>query len=130
MIVLGDLKGIRRNGKTKTKAFKRKINNGFPYHRLSQYIEYKAKWYGIKVIKISERNTSNLCHKCGHKGLRVGSLFKCPKCGYQCHADYNGTMNTLRRAMGYMSIAGTPLTEPELGIMKGLSLEEPRISQL
>ncbi len=87
MIVLGDLKGIRRNGKGK--VFKRKINNGFPYHKLSQYMEYKARWLGIKVLKISERDTSKTCHKCGHRGLRVGSLFKCPKCGYQCHADYN-----------------------------------------
>ncbi|MBO3833425.1 MAG: IS200/IS605 family accessory protein TnpB-related protein, partial [Candidatus Brockarchaeota archaeon] len=63
MIVLGNLKGIRWNGRGK--RFNRKLNNGFPYHRLSFYIEYKAKWHGIKVIKISEKNTSKLCHKCG-----------------------------------------------------------------
>lgn len=32
MIVLGDLKGIRRNGEGR--KFNRKLNNGFPYHRL------------------------------------------------------------------------------------------------
>jgi IS605 OrfB family transposase len=89
MIVLGKLKGIRSNGKGR--RFNIKLNNGFPYHRLSQFIEYKAKWLGIKVVKVSERNTSRTCHRCGHMGLRAGSL-KCPKCGYTCNADHNGAM--------------------------------------
>jgi len=110
MIVLGKLRGIRRN--SKGRRFNRKLNNGFPYHRLSHFIEYKAKWLGLKVIKVSERNTSRTCHRCGHMGLRVGSLFKCPKCGYTCNADYNGAMNMLKRAMGYMPMAGAALTQP------------------
>jgi putative transposase len=104
IIVLGNLRGIRKKGKGR--RFNRKLNNGFPYYRLSYFIEYKAKWLGIKVIKVGERNTSKTCHKCGHRGLRVGSLFKCPHCGYVCNADYNGAMNILKRAMGYMPIAG------------------------
>ncbi|MCS7124521.1 MAG: transposase [Candidatus Bathyarchaeota archaeon] len=111
MIVLGNLKGIRQNGKGK--IFNRKLNNGFPYHKLSRFIEYKAKWLGIKVIKISERDTSKTCHKCGNKGLRVGSFFKCLNCGHQCNADYNGAMNILKRAMGYMPMAGAELTQPK-----------------
>ena len=59
MIVLGNLKGIRRNGKGR--RFNRKLNNGFPYYKLSQFIEYEAKRLGIKVLKISERNTSKTC---------------------------------------------------------------------
>jgi putative transposase len=84
MIVLGNLKDMRK--KDKGRKFNRKLNNGFPYHRLSKFIEYKARWLGIKVVKVSEKNTSKTCHRCGHMGLRVGSLFKCPKCGYcvQC----------------------------------------------
>jgi len=110
MIVLGNLKGIRKNGKVK--RFNRKLNNGFPYYKLSQFIEYKAKWLGIKVIKVSERNTSKLCHKCGHIGIRVGGFFKCPSCGYSSNADYNGAMNIMKRAVGYMPMAGAILTQP------------------
>jgi len=64
--------------------------------------------YSIKKRKflILERNTSKTCHRCGHVGLRVRSLFKCPKCSYSCNADYNGAMNILKRAMGYMPMAG------------------------
>jgi len=86
IIVLGKLKGIRRTGKGK--RFNRRLNNGFPYYKLSQFIEYKARWLGTKVIKVSERNTSKKCHKCGREGLRVGSLFKCLNCGYTFNADY------------------------------------------
>ncbi|MEM2180083.1 MAG: zinc ribbon domain-containing protein, partial [Nitrososphaeria archaeon] len=92
----------RRNGGSR--AFKRRLNNGFPYHRLSQFIEYKAKWHEIKVLKIS--------HKCGHRGIRVGSLFKCPNCGYQCNTDYNGAMNILKRGMDYMLMPGAALAQP------------------
>jgi IS605 OrfB family transposase len=110
MIVLGKLKGIRKNGKGR--KFNRKLNNGFPYYRLSQFIEYKAKWVGIKVVKVSEKNTSKACHKCGSIGLRVGSIFKCPKCGYSCNADYNGAVNILKRGYGYMPYPGAGLTQP------------------
>jgi putative transposase len=113
MIVLGSLKGIRGNGKGR--RFNRKLNNGFPYYRLSRFIEYKARWLGIKVVKISERNTSKICHKCGRGGLRVGSSFKCPNCVYLCHADYNGSMNILKRAMGLVSIAGVAFDTARTG---------------
>jgi len=59
MIVLGKLKGIRKNGKGR--KFNRKLNNGFPYYRLSQFIEYKAKWVGIKVVE-GKREETHLKH--------------------------------------------------------------------
>jgi putative transposase len=110
MIVFGELKGIRSN--RKGRRFNRRLNSGFPYYMLSKFIEYKAKWQGIKVIKISEKNTSKICHKCEDWGLRVGSLFKCENCSCQFNADYNGAMNIMKRAMGYMPIAGAALTQP------------------
>jgi len=85
MIVLGNLRGIRQDGKGR--RFDRKLNNGFPYCRLSQFIEYKAKWLGIKIVKVSEKSTSKTCHRCGKEGIRVGSSFKCPHCGYSCNVD-------------------------------------------
>ncbi|MBC7112856.1 MAG: transposase [Candidatus Methanomethyliales bacterium] len=82
------------------------------------------------VVKISEKNTSKICHKCGFKGLRVGSLFKCFNCGYSCNADYNGAMNILKRAMGYMPVAGAALPQPKTRYDEALRVEEPRISRL
>lgn len=126
MIVLGNLKGIRRNGKGR--RFNRKLN-GFAYYKLNQFIEYKAKWFGIRVVKVSERNTSKVCHRCGHRGLRVGSLFKCLNCGYSCNADFNGAMNILKRGLGYMPNLGASLTVPLTWYDEASEAEEPRIPQ-
>ncbi|MBO3832902.1 MAG: transposase [Candidatus Brockarchaeota archaeon] len=73
---------------------------------------YKARWLGIKVMKVNERNTSRLCHRCGMKGIREGSLFECPHCNYACNADYNGAMNIMKRAMRYTRVTGAGLTQP------------------
>lgn len=115
VIVLGDLKGIRKQ--SKGRKFNRKLNS-FPYYRLSKFIEYKALWEGITVIKVNEANTSKLCSRCGSQGLRHNGKFVCPKCGIELNADYNGATNILKRVLGYISRAGAALTQPELGRMK------------
>ncbi|MBO3798901.1 MAG: transposase [Candidatus Brockarchaeota archaeon] len=58
----------------------------------------EAGWLGIKVVQVSENNTSKLCHRCGNRGIRKGGLFKCPHCNYTGNADYNGAMNIMKRA--------------------------------
>jgi len=118
IIVLGKLKGIRKNGNGKGRRFKRKLNS-FPYYKLSKYIEYKARWQGIPVLKVNEAYTSQLCSRCGQKGLRVRGLFTCPHCGLNLNADYNGARNILKRALGKLhaeplSSVGAGLTQPEL----------------
>ena len=111
VIVLGDLKGIRKQDKGR--KFNRKLNS-FPYYRLSKFIEYKALWEGIVVIKINEANTSKLCSRCGSQGLRHNGKFVCPKCKVELNADYNGALNILKRTLGYISRVGAALTQPEL----------------
>jgi putative transposase len=115
VIVLGDLKNIRKQDKGR--KFNRKLNS-FPYYHLSKFIEYKAAWEGIMVIKVNEANTSKLCSRCGSQGLRHNGKFVCPNCGVELNADYNGAMNILKRVLGYISRAGAALTQPELGRMK------------
>ncbi|MDK2876430.1 MAG: putative transposase [Archaeoglobaceae archaeon] len=106
LIVLGDLKGIRKQDKGR--KFNRKLN-AFPYYRLSKFIEYKASWEGIAVIKIKENGTSKHCSRYGSQGLRRGGRFVCSECGLELNADYNGALNILKRALGYMSGAGAAL---------------------
>jgi len=111
VIVLGDLKGIRNN--SKGKKFNRIVSN-MPYLKLTQFIEYKANWNGIKVIKISERGTSHTCSMCGSKGIRpYQGLFKCNKCGYQVNADYNASKNILKSSLDYMSKEGVDVNQPK-----------------
>ena len=130
VIVLGDLKGIRKHNKGR--KLNRKLN-AFPYYRLVRLIEYKAAWEGITVIKVNEANTSRRCSSCGAQGLRTKGKFVCTN--DQCHikelnADYNGALNILKRAFGYISKVGAALTPPELGRMTQFFADKPRISRL
>jgi putative transposase len=80
-IILEDLKHIHNsvnrrvlgmntiNGKIQkisrhSKALKRRLNS-WSFQRLQGFIEYKALWYGVKVIKANPRNTSKVCAVCG-----------------------------------------------------------------
>jgi len=117
-IVLGNLKDIQKNGKKKKnnknykgRAFNRRLNS-MPFAKLSNYIEYKANLEGIRVIKVSERNTSKTCSRCGQIGKRNKGLFKC-KCGYDDNADRNGAINIARRGLGEMSSSGAFVIMPK-----------------
>jgi len=110
-IVLGDLKGIRRN--RKGKRLNRILSN-WAYYKLTKYIEYKANWLGIKVMKIKENGTSKTCPKCGSEGRRpYQGLFKCVNCGYQANADFVGAQNILKRFEEYISSNGVVVNQPE-----------------
>jgi putative transposase len=122
-IVLGDLKGIRKSAKGKGKRFNRIVAN-MPYHKLTQYIQYKAEWKGIQVKQISERNTSKTCHKCGQKGNRkTQGLFVCD-CGLQYNADLNGALNIAKRFEDYTFSNGV-VSEPTQN--QSQTLETPQL---
>jgi IS605 OrfB family transposase len=50
----------------------KKIKTGFQHSKMIHQITYKAALAGIKVLRISERWTSQICRKCNHKGIRNG----------------------------------------------------------
>ena len=107
IIVVGKLKGIRQRIKAGRRV--RRLINNFPYHRLVQYIKYKAEWIGIKVIEVSEAYTSQTCHNCHVRdkaARKTQRMFECKNCGSQCNADYNGSMNIMQRALGILSKVG------------------------
>jgi putative transposase len=116
IIVLGDLKGIRKN--VKGKRFNRIISN-MPFNKLCQMIEYKAEWAGLPVIKIKENNTSKICSRCSETGKRLSQgHFKCNNCNRKSYnADYNSALNILKRALSYKDIAGA-VSEPALNCGK------------
>jgi putative transposase len=109
-IVLGDLKGIRLQRRY-SRGFMRKLNS-FPFHKLFQFIRYKAQWLGIRVIEVSEAWTSQTCHNCRSKGLRVGGKFKCFVCAHEYDADYNGAYNIMNRGIGQVLSQGLILAQP------------------
>jgi IS605 OrfB family transposase len=101
-IVIEDLSNIRNASLKKGKFLRSKINR-WPYALFSFFVTYKAAAYGITVEKVSPKNTSRMCSKCGHidKSNRDVFTFKCISCGYTADADYNASKNIAAR---YISI--------------------------
>ena len=112
IIAIGNLNGVRNNNKGR--KVNRKVNS-MPFYRLKEYIKYKALERGITVIEVPEFNTSKQCSRCGSMNTKRPSqgVFICLDCGYQINADVNGAKNILKRAMGYMLMAGAVVTQPE-----------------
>jgi len=69
------------------------------FHRLYEYVTYKAESEGLVVRQINPAYTSQRCSKCGftHEDNRPHNNgqdeFGCLKCGYDVHADYNAAKN-------------------------------------
>ncbi|XGI84739.1 RNA-guided endonuclease InsQ/TnpB family protein (plasmid) [Halorutilales archaeon Cl-col2-1] len=103
VIAFEDLTDIRKRAQGAT------WHHRWRFNRLYEYVEYKAKAYGIDVEEL-ERSpqaktvpayyTSQLCSSCGftHEDNRpTQEQFECQKCGYENHADYNAAKNVAVR---------------------------------
>jgi transposase len=100
LIVLGDLKHLRKKKQNTTgRKFNRKLA-GFQYYKLAHYIKYKGALAGIKVIEVSEAWTFQYCKTCCQKGTRkIQGLFQCQTCG-EDNADRNAAFNIAKRGLG------------------------------
>lgn len=111
-VVIGDLNGIRKNkrrkktknketGKNQKKRTLRKQQaqglNNWNYYTFTSFLEYKCKQKGIQLFKVSERNTSRKCPRCGlvKKSNRKSRGWYACKCGYRDNADITGCKNIL-----------------------------------
>lgn len=66
-------------------------------------LEYKAKWYGRKVVAVDRwYSSSKSCNKCGHvlDELRLDQReWTCPRCGAAHDRDVNAAKNLLVKGM-------------------------------
>jgi putative transposase len=99
-IALEDLTGIRErtNGLPRSKTERRRSNN-WAFFQLRTFLEYKAIKFGVKLVLVDLRYTSQTCHHCLHihpergESYRSGKLFRCGHCGWRGNADLNGAKN-------------------------------------
>lgn len=89
-IVMEDLKGIRKIHRGRRMNYW--ISN-WSFFQLQSFIEYKANFRGIEVVRVRPNYTSQLCSKCGELGSRSGSSFVCFHCGYFLNSDLNASQN-------------------------------------
>jgi putative transposase len=103
VIAFEDLTDIRKRAQGAT------WHHRWRFNRLYEYVEYKAKAYGIDVEELEwspqartvpAYDTSQRCSSCGftHEDNRpTQEHFECQKCGYENHADYNAAKNVAVR---------------------------------
>lgn len=73
----------------------------WPHAEIQHRIENTAKRYGLKVIKVSAKDTSRTCSRCGGKAsnnsrTRVGS---CIACGFELNRDVSASREIALRAI-------------------------------
>jgi len=73
-------------------------------------LEQKAAASGVEFIKVSAKNTSRKCRKCGHTdkdNRKSQAVFRCIKCGHQTNADINAAKNILAAGQAVSGRGGT-----------------------
>ena len=88
------------------------------WHQFRTMIEYKANWYGKKLVLVNPSYTSQRCSHCGYieKGNRVSqSKFVCKSCGYKDHADINASKNIELLALEKLTLNNSKLNRRDYG---------------
>jgi len=69
--------------------------------KLERLVKYKLSWRGGLVLKIPSPYTSTTCFACRYNNSRnrKGQIFRCQRCPWTCHADYNAALNILFSGM-------------------------------
>jgi putative transposase len=119
-IVIGDLKNLKANTKTKYSKINRQMQNNWNLSTFMNQLEYKTKLRGNKYIKVNEAWTSKTCSKCGRiiDNLTLSNRqYKCD-CGLDIDRDVNGAINIYKT---YLGDYNTPIDFDNLSISKRFS---------
>lgn len=98
VIVMEDL---RTKNLLKNHSLANSISNQ-SWREFRTMLEYKCKWYGKKLIKVSPNYTSQICSNCGyHSGKKPLEIrgWTCPKCGIHHDRDINAAVNILNKGL-------------------------------
>ena len=73
----------------------------WPHAEIQHRIEKTAKRYGLKVVKVSARNTSRTCSRCGGKvsNNSKSRVCTCSVCGFSLNRDVSASREIALRAV-------------------------------
>ena len=97
-LAIGDLTNIRQ--KIDYGDHLNQRLHAWPFAKIADRIEYKARLRGIQIIKISEAYSSQTCHACGkiaRSNRKTRGSYAC-SCGWHAHADINSSANLFQSA--------------------------------
>lgn len=91
-IVLEDLTGIR--SRSKGKKLNKQLSS-WPFYQFAMFLEYKAEYNCKEVRYVDARFTSQKCSCCKTilKSNRNKSQYKCRRCSFCLHSDWNAAIN-------------------------------------
>ncbi len=104
VLVFERLRVIKPKGGSKSRRLNRKQANHLK-GKINQLAKEKAYAIGVVSVEVNPHGTSQYCARCGSQGVRFtqeadhrvpgkgGNLFFCPVCSYECHADFNASVN-------------------------------------
>ena len=125
-IVLEDIRGIRslyRRGNWQGRKHRDKMN-AWSFSQAQKQIEYKARWTGLPVIRLSKRETrgsSLTCPRCGERlqgDKRLERKLWCEKCRMVMDRDRVAAINLARR--GWVRFAPS---RPPINVAQGGAVE-------
>jgi putative transposase len=106
---LEDLTKIRKQ-KSRGKKFNGMLNS-WSFYQLEQFLIYKARRYGVSIVKVDPAYTSQQCSRCARLGERDDKQFVCHNCEHTDHADVNAAFNIAKRHMLGWSLIDRDISE-------------------
>ncbi|PAD72858.1 RNA-guided endonuclease TnpB family protein [Paenibacillus campinasensis] len=94
LIKLERLENIRKTARNSRKNAKNL--HSWTFYQLQQFISYKARLVGIRVVEVNPAYTSQSCPACGGKNKARDRRFEC-SCGFNAHRDRVGAINIMRQ---------------------------------
>jgi IS605 OrfB family transposase len=108
-VAIENLTNIRTTSKPekRNKKFRTKLGK-WSFSQLRQFIEYKGILFGVPVMVVNPRYTSQMCNVCKHIGKRTNKVFKCKNTNCEVDvidADFNAAKN--------IASLGVAINQPE-----------------
>jgi len=127
-IVLEDIRGIRglyRKGNGQTRKYRGRMN-GWSFSEAQRQLEYKARWNGLPIIRLSRcetRGSSLACPRCGERlqsDKRLKRKLRCRKCRVVMDRDRVAAINLARRGRVRFARSRPPIVEAQGGAVEAV----------